>query len=257
MKNEVGEDERGSTGASKEHASIYKLLKANRIKSKLVTKNEVSEVTSAIVKKESNDYDFYFSSAYHDAIVDEKGALETQLNNINIEIKNKTVSNNENVDDDNDAEGNNGDDKMAYDEPGAIDMEGSNDNELAEDVTADTGDETFSFANNDNSPADKEKYPDELNKANRDKRAKLGSCLFSNSLTAYRIEGRWNKHQFSEEEIIWGVIVIFRRGPKKNGREVLAHMKLIYAEFTRYALTSTTNEKVQKIVLSSYTGSTY
>ncbi|KAI8122633.1 hypothetical protein CVS40_6565 [Lucilia cuprina] len=53
---------------------------AKRIKSKLIAKNEVKEVISVIVESEEDEYDFDFSSTYHDAIVDEKGNFKKQLN---------------------------------------------------------------------------------------------------------------------------------------------------------------------------------
>ncbi|KAI8115967.1 hypothetical protein CVS40_11895 [Lucilia cuprina] len=149
----------------------------------------------------NGDNTYLGASAYHDAIVDEKDALGKQLNNINTEFKyaaenvnnnadetnaldntteanigeaSSTKANNENTDDDNDADCNNDDDKIACDNTGAIDKEGSA--ELAEDVTNDTGDETLSYANKDNNPADEKEYIDgdlELKKASREKRAKL------------------------------------------------------------------------------------
>ncbi|KAI8122636.1 hypothetical protein CVS40_6561 [Lucilia cuprina] len=55
-------------------------------------------------------------------------------------------------------------------------MEGSDDNELPEDVATDTDDETYSYINKNKNPANKEEYIDgnlELKKASREKRAKL------------------------------------------------------------------------------------
>ncbi|KAI8117958.1 hypothetical protein CVS40_10286 [Lucilia cuprina] len=209
MRNEVGdneEDKRGSTGV-------------------------VLETPLAVID---------VSSAYYDTIVDEKDALGKQLNNINTEVKYATENannnadetntidirtdaniddasstkacanvsikaNNENAEDDNDAKGNNGDDKIACNKTGAIDKEGSD--ELAEDVTIDTGDETLSYANKDNNPADEKEYIDgdlELKKASREKRAKLwlwvpGYYCYKSRKCVKDCPGVENLHRFPKD----------------------------------------------------------